>query len=539
MEPSIRKIFFLMTLICLFLWNCSNNDSTNESVLTPVAELFQIDGNIDFAAVGTTQQQSIDIRDSFGAGSTTVQTSTLKWATQNDDRNLYIALEWDDTTQNSFDPTGSMDDFDGILIIFDNNGNGTLDENEDAHRLVMTDYGSSYNDLHVNGTDMSDDVVGDGLGKMRYSSGDKKYTAEFLIPLAADTNGEDGVLDANTRLNIIIYDHVEILIPQGNVGALSGSITPSEGTDTSLWPDLSYTTPGIYDQPDIPSELTGLIVFISDHENPEGELYTYNPASGTISKVTDSTGLYMDGASLSHDRTRIAFYGAPDKTDFAAYEIYTVNIDGTNLTSFTSNLYLDGHPAWAPDDSQIVYASFRSGGIASLILANSDGSGIESNLTPVGWNDNDPEWTPDGRIVFKTDRFGTAGSPQVRIAVMDSDGTNVIQLTNTGSTSDHDPMATSTTAIFERFTKGTEYSTDPTSFYSAWNIVEANVDGSGEYNLLADGWINWLPVYDPTSHYIVYLKTVGYTDARLMNTDGRDLGRLIQNQTQIRYIDWK
>jgi len=32
---------------------------------------------------------------------------------------------------------------------------------------------------------------------------------------------------------------------------------------------------------------------------------------------------------------------------------------------------------------------------------------------------------------------------------------------------------------------------------------------------------------------------VGYTDARLMNKDGRDLGRLIPNITKIRYIDWK
>ena len=75
---------------------------------------------------------------------------------------------------------------------------------------VRTTVGStpaaSTNDLHDNGTDMSDDVVGDGVGKMVYSSGDKKYTAEFLIHLVAETNGEDGVFDSNARFDIILYE---------------------------------------------------------------------------------------------------------------------------------------------------------------------------------------------------------------------------------------------------------------------------------------------------------------------------------------------
>lgn len=538
MRISVRKIIFLMILICFFLCNCSKNNSTTPTAQTPVAERFPIDGVVDLASVGTVQQKSINICYNFGTGAV-VQTSTLKWAAQNDDRNIYIAFEWDDSTQNSFDPAGTMDDFDGIVLTFDNNGNGMLDENEDAHRLIMTDYVSIYGDLHVNGPDLSDDTVADGMGKMIYLSDDKKYNAEFLIPIKADANGEDGILNTNTHFNIMIYDNIQLGVPAGNIGLIIGTTMPVSGTDTSLWPDMPYTTPGTYNQPDIPSGLTGLIVFISDHENSEGELYSYNPANSTLSRVTNNTGIYMDGASLSHDRTRIAFYGAPDKTDYAAYEIYTVNINGTNLLAITSNSYLDGHPAWSPDDTQIVYASFRSAGKASLILNNSDGTGIEENLTPAGWNDNDPEWTTDGRIVFKTDRFGTAGSPEVRIAVMNADGSNVLLLTNVSGTSDHDPTAANTVAVFERFTKGTDYSTDPASIYTPWNIVEANIDGSGERNLLADGWINWLPVHDPTSQYIVYLKSVGYTDARLMNTNGRDLGRLIINQSKIRYIDWK
>jgi Tol biopolymer transport system component len=320
---------------------------------------------------------------------------------------------------------------------------------------------------------------------------------------------------------------------------LAGAPALNAGTDASSWEQMPYTSPGTYDQPDIPSPLTGLIVFIGDGENPKGEIYTFNPSTRAVTRVTHDTGLYLDGVSLSHDRTKIAFYAAPTTTDFSNYEIYTVNIDGSDLQSITSNSILDGHPAWSPDDSQIVYASFRDSGnpwIASLILSTASGLEI-ANLTPTGANDNDPDWLPDGKIVFKTDRFSIY--PEVRLAVMNADGTDVAQLTDTAGTSDHDPTATDTVAVFERFTKGTDYSTDSASLFSPWNIIEVRIDANSERTLMADGWVNWLPVHDPTAQYLVYLKSVGYTDARLMDTNGRDLGRLIPNQTKIRYIDWK
>ncbi len=221
-----------------------------------------------------------------------------------------------------------------------------------------------------------------------------------------------------------------------------------------------------------------------------------------------------------------------------------MDVDGNNLISLTSNSILDGHPAWSPDGNTIVYASFRGPGPwqASLVTMSSATGGNEkvlSTVTSTTANDNDPDWLPDGRIVFKTDRFNTSLPDQVRIAVMNADGTMVTQLTSSLGTSDHDPTATNTVTVFERFTKDTNYSTDLSSVYSPWNIVEARIDGSGERTLLADGWVNWLPVHDPSEQYLVYLKSVGYTDARLMTRDGRDLGRLIPDITRIRYIDWK
>ncbi len=541
MNKRVYPAALLLVVFSLFFGSCSGGGSKGPgpSLPKPLAEQYAIDGVVDLSVFPNVQQQVIDMKSSFGTG-TSVGTTTLRYAMANDERHLYIAMVWTDATPTAFDPAVGLTAFDGVVVMFDNNGDGIFEENEDARRLVMNIYSSGYSDLHNDSSGSGgNDAVGDGLGKMTWSAG--VYHAEFLIPLAPDANGEDGVLNAKTRFNINILDNIQPVASAGNVGSLSGPANMSIGMDSSGWPLLPYTVPAPHDQPQIPNNLTGLIAFISDHENPAGELYTFNPATKFVTRVTHTTGLYIDGVSLSHDRTRLAFYGGPSTTDYTTWEIYTIDVSGASLTTLTTNTIPDGHPAWSPDDSKIVYASFRDWPAASLVTMTSATGGEIADLTPLGANDNDPDWLPDGRIVFKTDRFNPLLPEQVRIAVMDADGSNVMQLTNVAGTSDHDPTATSTVAVFERFMNQTalNYASDPEAIYSPWNIIEARIDGTGERTLLADGWVNWLPVHDPTGQYIVHLKSVGYTDARLMTKDGRDLGRLIPGITKIRYIDWK
>jgi len=213
-----------------------------------------------------------------------------------------------------------------------------------------------------------------------------------------------------------------------------------------------------------------------------------------------------------------------------------VNVDGSGFAQLTDNQTLDGHPGWSPGDTEIVYASFRDAGRAHLVRMTASGQEL-ADLTPAGVDDNDPDFLPDGRIVFKTDRFSAV--PEVRIAVMDPDGSNVRQLTAVAGTSDHDPVSDGTVTIFERFTKPTNYATDPEAGFSAWDLIEAKVDGSGERTLRADGWVNWLPVFDPSGQFIAHLRGVGYTDVQLMTRDGQPLGRLVPGISRVRYLDWK
>lgn len=147
-------------------------------------------------------------------------------------------------------------------------------------------------------------------------------------------------------------------------------------------------------------------------------------------------------------------------------EIYSVEMDGSNLSGHTSNGSINVMPAWGPGGS-IFYTSFVNGwaqlfrlgrrepvlgdaglnmgaavapgggrmavvvsrdGNSDIYLANLDGSGLR-NLTRHPSIDVSPTWSPDGsQIAFVSNRHG---SPQ--IFVMDSSGGGPRRVTFAGS----------------------------------------------------------------------------------------------------------
>ncbi|RMH18326.1 MAG: hypothetical protein D6701_06525, partial [Gemmatimonadetes bacterium] len=494
--------------------------------ITALAERFPIDGVVDFGVFDSVTAVGVEMIP-FGGGSG--RATTLRFGLLNDDRDLYVALEWDDPTHNAaFDVTSGPLDFDGVQLRFDADGDGVFRDGEDERIVIAAGPGVQYVDQHRPDTS---DEIGDGFGRLLWDAAAARYRAEFLLPMQADARGQDGTLTASSRYQIVLFDHVQLAQGTGNSGAAFGG-----ADDASSWPRLPLSAVGAVDRTPFPSDVGGLIAFVSRHEEPNGEVYTFDPATGVVRRVTRLPDLFKDNVSLSHDRTRVAFHGAPDRDAFTEYEIYTIAVDGTDLRRLTSNTILDGHPAWSPDDQRIAYASFRDPGAASIVVMNTDGTEI-ADLTPAGVDDNDPEYLPDGRIVFKTDRF--QAKPQVQIAVMNEDGTGVVQLTRRSGVSDHDPVGNGTFTVFERFTRGTDFATDPESALVPWNIVRARLDGSGEDLLYTDGWVNWLPVYGPEGRYIAYLKSSGHTAVHLMTAEGRELGRLVPGITQMTYLDWK
>lgn len=153
---------------------------------------------------------------------------------------------------------------------------------------------------------------------------------------------------------------------------------------------------------------------------------------------TDNLG---DAYDWSPDGSQVAFI---DSTRYigevptgSSWDVYTMNADGTGRRQVTDDGAFDAAPSWSPDGTRIVYASdkgdpdrpaceMRATCNRDVFAMNADGS-AQVQLTSEPGADWQPDWGPDGRIVFVSDRDDAAGD----IYVMNADGTGVTRITNT------------------------------------------------------------------------------------------------------------
>ena len=110
------------------------------------------------------------------------------------------------------------------------------------------------------------------------------------------------------------------------------------------------------------------------------------------------------------------------------FEIYTVNLDGTDVRQLTNNTVLDSGPKWSPDCSTISYNSLDSGGSLDVHRINADGTNDVNLTNTPGIFDAFSAWSPDGTsIVFSSNR-----DVNFEIYTMSAvDGSNVQRLTFT------------------------------------------------------------------------------------------------------------
>ena len=155
-------------------------------------------------------------------------------------------------------------------------------------------------------------------------------------------------------------------------------------------------------------------------ENPTWDIYVMNVDG------TDQIQLTKDPAnelepSWSPDGANIVFISDRNGQNF---DIYMMDADGSNVTQLTNDSANEFGPVWSPDGKQIVFNSDRNGNV-QLFMISLDGSNLVQ-LTEDASNSAYADWSPDGkRIVFESDR----DTGQANIYVMNADGSNVMQLT--------------------------------------------------------------------------------------------------------------
>jgi TolB protein len=153
--------------------------------------------------------------------------------------------------------------------------------------------------------------------------------------------------------------------------------------------------------------------------------------------IPNKYGIY--GLSLNQDGTKLVWaeqigswsptlelYKAPVTTS-------SWTVDTTNIVQLTNDgMYDDvSHArAWNNDGSKIVYwhcngGSGYDGSLFEVYVMNADGTGV-TQLTNNSAAEEEASWTPDGRIIFDSNRDGG----RRHIFIMNADGTSVTQLTS-------------------------------------------------------------------------------------------------------------
>jgi hypothetical protein len=171
----------------------------------------------------------------------------------------------------------------------------------------------------------------------------------------------------------------------------------------------------------------GLVAFDSERDG-NFEIYVMNDdGSEDRNRLTRHPGIDVYPA-ISPDGSEVAFLS--NRLDEDVYEIFIVDIDGTNLRHLDTGIRHDEAQGihWHPSGKKLVF-SFRSGGTFQLYEIGTDGTGLEQ-LSDSGESLTDPRYSLDGTRILYTKSISFNGYTTEIFEKVGPEGS--VQLTHTG-----------------------------------------------------------------------------------------------------------
>jgi Tol biopolymer transport system component len=269
---------------------------------------------------------------------------------------------------------------------------------------------------------------------------------------------------------------------------------------------------------------TGKLAFVtSDGFGSAGKIYVISDQhqTTTLAYKTRALEFLPDG--------KRAVYCAEDSE---AQGIYVYDLEECTNTPLLTNIANAGDPSWSPDGTKIAFVVWQDGRKSSQIFtANVNGSDLKQ-LTEGQYYNWTPRWSPDSKkLVFETTRND---SPDIHVEnggyrdiyVMDSNGQNQINLTR--NSYGHHPSWSPDGKSIAYMSHGEN---------GGRNIFVMRTDGSSKQNISKGMTRDSEPVWSPDGQWIAFTRTANNPpgpetmDIWVMKNDGTEQHQVTFNKT--------